>query len=190
MTAWPAPCPTCTGLFLSSHFAIRSRAHPDHFVGVCSLKVALNLLTPLPAFLSLILSFLPVPGLLWRVCEVLEVLQHLNCPVLSCELAHRFFSLQRSSRSLSQCFSNKAIFPVTDFSRASDYLLAKWTGSDLDLSPETVWFYSNLWCKAIQRGTEKENSPSEKETVMLMHTLTHKCRTGTVTSRNPQNWTC
>lgn len=184
------PCPTCTGWFLGSHFAIWSRAHPDGVLVSALYRVTLNLLTPLTALLSLLLSFLPGSGLFWRVCEVMEALPHLNCPVLSGELPHRF-SASRGAHKVSLIAFQMKLFFLWQISQGSQTACLP---SEQDL----IWIWALKLFDFIQscdaQPFREEQGGKvfhlrvwEGEMVMLMQMLTQRCRTGTVTSRNPQN---
>lgn len=167
--------------FLSSHFAIRS--HPDSLLVSALYKVVLNLLTPLTALLSLLLSFLPVSGLFWRVCEVMEVLQDLNCPILSSELPHRF-SASRGAQEVSVTAFQIKLFFLWQISQGSQTTCLP---SEQDL----IWISALKLCDFIQiydakpfrEETEMERIPSESLGRRDSHVLAH-------TDTEVQNWYC
>lgn len=184
MTLWPAPCPTCTGSFLSSHFAIRSHEHPDNLFSTRRLSIYLHhwlLFSAFPFFQSLGSS---------EDFEVMKVLQCLNCPIVSFELPRRF-SASRGAQEASVTAFQIKLFSPWQISQGSQTTCLP---SEQDL----IWISALKLCDFIQiydakpfreeqRGKVFHLRVWEGETVILMHILTRKGRTGAVTSRNPQN---
>lgn len=120
----------------------------------------------------------------------MEALQDLNSPILSCELPHRFCASRGAQE-----------VPVTAFQIKLFFLwhISQWSQTTcLPSEQDLIWITALKLCDFIQIYDAKPFREEQRwkgfhlrvwegETVMLMHILPHKCRTGTVTSRNPQN---